>query len=43
MLNISSYAHWPFVLLLRIICSVHLPIYSVGCWLFERFPVYSGY
>jgi hypothetical protein len=30
--GISSYVYWSFVsLLLRIICSVHLPIYLVGC------------
>jgi hypothetical protein len=27
MLSISSYVYWPFVLLLRIVCLVHLPIY----------------
>jgi hypothetical protein len=35
-LNISSYIYCLFVfLLLRIVCSVHLPIYSVSCWLWE--------
>jgi hypothetical protein len=32
---------------LRIVCSIHLPIYSVGCWFFKRsvfeLPVYSGH
>jgi hypothetical protein len=28
------------VLLLRIVCSVHLPIFSVGCWFFERLVVW---
>jgi hypothetical protein len=38
MLNISSCAYWSSVLLpLRIVCSVHVSIYSVGCWLFEKF------
>jgi hypothetical protein len=35
MVRVSSCVYWPFVpLLLRIVCSVHLPIYSVGCWFF---------
>jgi hypothetical protein len=35
MLNISSCIYWPFIfLLLWIICSVHLSIYLVGCWVF---------
>jgi hypothetical protein len=34
-LGISSYIYWPFVLLLRIVCSFHLPIYSVGSWFSE--------
>jgi hypothetical protein len=37
MLSISSCIYWPFVfLLLRTVCSVHLPIYSVGCWFFAE-------
>jgi hypothetical protein len=34
-LSVSSYIYWPFVfLLLRIVCLVHLPTYSMGNWFF---------
>jgi hypothetical protein len=36
MLSLSSYVYWPFVLLLRIVCSVHLSFYSEGCWFCEK-------
>jgi hypothetical protein len=48
-LRISSFIYWPFIiLLLRIVCSVHMPICSMGCWLFKwlvffELLVYSGY
>jgi hypothetical protein len=45
MLSILWYIYWPLVLLLRIVCAVHLFIYSVCCWFFERLfdlPVYSS-
>jgi hypothetical protein len=47
-LSISSYVYQQYVCLLsRITCSVHLPIYSVGCWFFKKLVfellVYSGY
>jgi hypothetical protein len=36
MLNISSGIYWPCVFILwRMICLVHLPIYSMGCWFFR--------
>jgi hypothetical protein len=31
MFSIFSNVYWPFVWLLRIVCSVHLPICSMGC------------
>jgi hypothetical protein len=34
--SISLYIHWAFVLLLSIVCSVHLLIYSMDCWFSER-------
>jgi hypothetical protein len=35
MFSVFSCICWPFVLLLlRIVCSVHLTAYSVGCWFF---------
>jgi hypothetical protein len=36
MLSISSHDYWPFVLLLRIVCSIYLPVYPADCWFFER-------
>jgi hypothetical protein len=34
-LSISLCSYWSFVLLLlRTVCSVHLPIYLLGCWFF---------
>jgi hypothetical protein len=39
-----SYIYWPFVLvLLRIVCSVHLPIYLVGFWFFEGLVFWAPY
>jgi hypothetical protein len=36
-LSISLCIYWPLVLLFSIICSVHLPTYSVGYWFFVEF------
>jgi hypothetical protein len=33
-LNISSCIYLPFVSSFEIVCSVHLPIYSIGCWFY---------
>jgi hypothetical protein len=41
MLGISSCIYWPFVLLLIIVHSVHLPIYSMGCWFFVGLVIWS--
>jgi hypothetical protein len=35
MLSILSCIYWSSVILLRIVCSFHLLIYSMGCWFFE--------
>jgi hypothetical protein len=41
--SISSYVYWSFVLLLRIVFSVHLPFCSVGCLFFERLVFWAPY